>query len=188
MAAIPNRAVFRSQEVCEIAEVQPYVLKSWEAEFPDLGMSKSAGAPRVYRRADVERVLRIKQLVFVDGLTLAGARRQLSEEDPAAAAILDEDNEETVSDSEMAALLDREVRKALGDVRSGLHGILVVLNGGRPDQPMRFMPAGAKRAAKKAARSARPGKTVRSAGRSARSSRVARPARSAKKSPAKRRR
>ena len=75
--AIPNRAVFRSQEVCEIAEVQAYVLRSWEAEFPDLGMSKSADGPRVYRRADVERVLRLKHLLFVEGLTLAGARKQM---------------------------------------------------------------------------------------------------------------
>ena len=69
---IPNRALFKASEVCELAGVQPYVLRSWESEFPDLGVSKSGGGPRVYRRADVERVLRIKQLVFTDGLTLAG--------------------------------------------------------------------------------------------------------------------
>ena len=72
---IPKRALFKSSEVCEIASVQPYVLRSWESEFPDLGVSKGNGGPRVYRRADVERVLRIKQLVFSDGLTLAGVRR-----------------------------------------------------------------------------------------------------------------
>ena len=78
--SIPNRPVFRAQEVCEIAQVQLYVLKSWEAEFPDLGASKTAGGPRIYRRADVERVLRLKHLVFEEGLTLAGARRQLGQE------------------------------------------------------------------------------------------------------------
>jgi DNA-binding transcriptional MerR regulator len=77
---IPDRTLFRQPEVCEIAQVQPYVLRSWEAEFPDLGVSKSAGGPRVYRRADVERVLRIKHLLFVEGLTLAGARRKLEGE------------------------------------------------------------------------------------------------------------
>src|SRR5690606_5507844 len=65
---IPNRAVFRAQEVCEIADVQPYVLRTWEAEFPDLGVSKTANGPRLYRRSDVERVLRIKHLILVDGL------------------------------------------------------------------------------------------------------------------------
>ena len=63
--------------------MQPYVLRSWEAEFPDLGVAKTQGGPRVYRRADVERVLRIKHLLFVEGLTLAGARRKLQDEQPA---------------------------------------------------------------------------------------------------------
>ena len=79
---IPNQSLFRQAEVCEIASVQPYVLRSWEAEFPDLGVSKTQGAPRVYRREDVERVLRIKHLLFAEGLTLAGARRKLQEERP----------------------------------------------------------------------------------------------------------
>ena len=77
---IPNRSLFRQPEVCEIAQVQPYVLRSWEAEFPDLGVAKTAGGPRVYRRADLERVLRLKHLLFVEGLTLAGARRKLDAE------------------------------------------------------------------------------------------------------------
>ena len=83
---IPNRSLFRQPEVCEIAKVQPYVLRSWEAEFPDLGVAKTAGGPRVYRRVDVERVLRLKHLLYVEGLTLAGARRKLSEEQPDPAA------------------------------------------------------------------------------------------------------
>jgi DNA-binding transcriptional MerR regulator len=77
---IPNRSLFRQPEVCEIAQVQPYVLRSWEAEFPDLGVAKTANGPRVYRREDLERVLRIKHLLFVEGLTLAGARRKLEGE------------------------------------------------------------------------------------------------------------
>lgn len=77
---IPNRSLFRQPEVCEIAQVQPYVLRSWEAEFKDLGVAKAQGGPRVYRKADVERVLRIKHLLFVEGLTLAGARRRMQDE------------------------------------------------------------------------------------------------------------
>jgi DNA-binding transcriptional MerR regulator len=82
---IPSRSLFRQPEVCEIAQVQPYVLRSWEAEFKDLGVAKTAGGPRVYRRADVERVLRIKHLLFVEGLTIAGARRRLQDEQAAPA-------------------------------------------------------------------------------------------------------
>ena len=83
---IPNRSLFRQPEVCEIASIQPYVLRSWEAEFPDLGVAKAEGGARVYRRADVERVLRIKQLLYGEGLTLAGVRRKLTEERPAGAS------------------------------------------------------------------------------------------------------
>jgi len=121
-AVIPTRPVFRSQEVCDIAQVQPYILRSWEAEFPDLGVAKTANGPRVYRRADVERVLRLKHLILVDGLTLAGARKQLTQEGHAPV-------EEQVSDADVAAMLDQQMRGNLMDVRRGLQWILGVLNG-----------------------------------------------------------
>jgi DNA-binding transcriptional MerR regulator len=116
---IPNRALFKPAEVCEIVKVQPYVLRSWEAEFPDLGISKTAGGPRVYRRADVERVLRIKHLLLVEGLTLAGARRRLEEE---AAPI----------GSDMPAideLIGQNARERLTAVKRGLRSILDLLSG-----------------------------------------------------------
>lgn len=80
---IPDKPAFKAGEVCEIAQIQPYVLRSWESEFPDLGLSKTPGGPRVYRRTDVERVLRIRELVFTEGLTLAGVRRRFEAEQPA---------------------------------------------------------------------------------------------------------
>lgn len=123
--AIPNRPVFRAQEVCELAEVQPYVLRTWEAEFPDLGVTKSANGPRMYRRVDVERVLHIKHLLFVDGLTLAGVRRRLGEEQPVGAVA------EAVVDADVAALIDSETREQLRSVRTGLQWILGVLAGER---------------------------------------------------------
>ncbi len=121
--AIPNRPVFRAQEVCEIAQVQGYVLRSWEAEFPDLGVAKKAGAPRVYRRADVKRVLRLKHLVFVDGLTLAGARRKLVKEGEGSV-------EDSIADADVAAMLDEQTRRSLQEVRRGLQWILSVMSDG----------------------------------------------------------
>jgi DNA-binding transcriptional MerR regulator len=103
--------------VCEIAQVQPYVLRTWEAEFPDLGVAKTAGGPRVYRRADLEFVLRIKHLLFVDGLTLAGARRKLLEEHPAA---------DTVSEG-LDELLGSDARERILLVKRGLKEIAVML-------------------------------------------------------------
>ncbi len=120
---IPNRSVFRAAEVCELAAVPPYVLRGWEAEFPDLGVAKSAGAPRVYRKADVERVLRLKHLILVDGLTLAGARKKLLEEGAMAPA------PEEVSDSDVAAMMDEAAQNGLRDLKRGLQWILGVLEG-----------------------------------------------------------
>jgi len=119
---IPNRSLFRQPEVCELAQVQPYVLRSWEAEFSDLGVARTQGGPRVYRRADVERVLRIKHLLFVEGLTLAGARRRMQDEQPAAAppdaAALDD-------------LLSSDARERILSVRATLRDLAAML-GRRP--------------------------------------------------------
>ncbi|HKW02117.1 MAG TPA: MerR family transcriptional regulator [Vicinamibacterales bacterium] len=165
-ATIPNRPVFRSQEVCEIAEVQPYVLRSWEAEFPDLGVAKTAAGPRVYRRGDVERVLRLKHLLFVDGLTLAGARKRLSEEGQAPA-------EDTISDADVAAMLDEHTRDGLRDVKRGLQWILGVLSGHGvtpEDRVLMSGPPPARSAAKKAAAPSRNGAHGKAAKKSARKS------------------
>ena len=107
-----------------------YVLRTWEAEFPDLGVSKTANSPRVYRRADVERVLRIKHLLFAEGLTMAGVRRRLAEEAGALEAPPD-------ADLDLSAVVDLETRQRLREVRQGLQWILGVLSngatGGRSD-------------------------------------------------------
>ena len=117
---IPNRSLFRQPEVCEIASIQPYVLRSWEAEFPDLGVAKTAGGPRVYRRTDVERVLRIKQLLYGEGLTLAGVRRKLTEEAPIAAS----DEPALVN---LKELFGRDARERILQVQQGLRELSSLL-------------------------------------------------------------
>jgi DNA-binding transcriptional MerR regulator len=112
---IPNRSLFRQAEVCEIAQVQPYVLRSWESEFPELGVSK--GTTRVYRRSDVELVLRLKHLVFAEGLTLAGARRRLDDERPAQSA----------GPTNFDELFGTDARERIQQVKAGLRGILQLL-------------------------------------------------------------
>ena len=57
---IPERSIYKAAEVCALAEVQPFMLRSWEAEFPDLGVAKADGRLRVYRREDIDKVFRIK--------------------------------------------------------------------------------------------------------------------------------
>jgi DNA-binding transcriptional MerR regulator len=119
--AAPKRELFKAAEVCEMAQVQPYVLRSWEAEFPRLGQSPSGGGVRVYRRADVQLVLRIKQLVFEEGLTLAGARRRL--EEPEETPVSAEAAEAIV----MEDVLGPRSRERLRRVRDGLQAILQML-------------------------------------------------------------
>ena len=113
----PKLERLKAADVCQIAQVQPYVLRTWEAEFPDLGQQTAAG-PRIYGRADVERVLRIRELVYVEGLTLAGARRRLEESAPSESSTAAED----------FVLVDEHTRTRIRSVRKGLQGVLELLS------------------------------------------------------------
>ena len=79
---IPNRLFFRIGEVCKIVDIEPFVLRFWETEFPNLAPEKSKSGHRVYKRKDIEMVLRIKELLYERGYTIAGARKQLSRSRP----------------------------------------------------------------------------------------------------------
>ena len=78
MREIPNKLFFKISEVCEIVGVEPYVLRFWETEFPNFAPQKSKAGHRVYKKKDIENVLRIKELLYERGFTIAGARKQLS--------------------------------------------------------------------------------------------------------------
>jgi DNA-binding transcriptional MerR regulator len=136
--ATPKRDFFKAAEVCEVAEVQAYVLRSWEAEFPQLGQPPAGGGPRLYRRSDIEMVLRIKALVFGEGLTLAGARRRLDETSEAAepTGVLVEE------------VLGEHARERVRAVRDGLRGILQMLSTGAESELVLAAPLAAKRAGK----------------------------------------
>ena len=124
---IPNRVLFKAAEVCDLAKVQPYVLRSWEAEFKDLGVAKGTTGTRVYRREDVERVLRIRHLLLVEGLTLAGVRRRLEEE----AGPLDEEPFVLVETAPVSAPrrgASDHAKQQLEDVKRGLRGLLDLLS------------------------------------------------------------
>jgi DNA-binding transcriptional MerR regulator len=123
--AAPKRELFKAADVCEVVQLQPYVLRSWEAEFPQIGQVPAGGGPRLYRRSDVELVLRIKQLVFEEGLTLSGARRRLEEDGGQnnGAAIL------------VGEVVDARVREQLRNVKSGLKSILEMLSKDGEQQP-----------------------------------------------------
>ncbi|HKD02307.1 MAG TPA: MerR family transcriptional regulator [Terriglobales bacterium] len=74
---IPEKLYFRIGEVAELCSLPAYVLRFWETEFPLLKPVKSNTGQRMYRRKDVENVLRIKKLLYEEGFTIAGARQHL---------------------------------------------------------------------------------------------------------------
>ena len=77
---IPDKLYFRIGEVATLCHLPAYVLRFWESEFPQLKPVKSSTGQRMYRRRDVENVLRIKQLLYEQGFTISGARQQLRAE------------------------------------------------------------------------------------------------------------
>lgn len=74
---IPDRLYFRIGDVAKLCHLPAYVLRFWETEFPNLAPKKSSKGQRLYRKADVENVLRIKKLLYEEGFTIAGARQHL---------------------------------------------------------------------------------------------------------------
>jgi DNA-binding transcriptional MerR regulator len=131
-----KRELFKSSDVCELTRLQPYVLRSWEAEFPQLGKPAANGAGRLYQRSDVDLVLRIKELVFVEGLTLAGARRRLEEEQ--------ESPSRSVGAVAVNDVLDEFARRKLREVRTGLEAILALVSRDGAQPELQLVPPSAR--------------------------------------------
>jgi DNA-binding transcriptional MerR regulator len=81
---IPDKLYFKIGEVSDLLGVEPYVLRYWESEFPALSPKKSGTGHRLYRRKDVELLLRIKHLLYEKRFTIEGARQSLHAESKAA--------------------------------------------------------------------------------------------------------
>lgn len=77
---IPKKLFYKIGEVCEITDTQPYVLRFWESEFPQLAPRKNRSGQRVYQRRDIDTVIRIKKLLYEEEYTIAGARKKLEDE------------------------------------------------------------------------------------------------------------
>src|SRR5580765_8995749 len=71
--------LYKNDKVAKLADVQPYVLRYWETEFPSLAPNKSGGGQRLYTRREIDTILRIKQLLYSEGFTIAGAKKKLEE-------------------------------------------------------------------------------------------------------------
>jgi DNA-binding transcriptional MerR regulator len=112
---IPDKLYFRIGEVATLCHLPAYVLRFWESEFPQLKPVKSSTGQRMYRKRDVESVLRIKQLLYDQGFTISGARQQL--------------RSETKSDKAQAAIpFPAQSAAGLQHIRQGLREILDLLS------------------------------------------------------------
>ncbi|HSM87584.1 MAG TPA: MerR family transcriptional regulator [Candidatus Limnocylindrales bacterium] len=120
---IPDKLYFRIGEVSRLCGLPTYVLRFWETEFPQLKPPKSGTGQRMYRRPDVENVLRIKKLLYNEGFTIAGARAQLRAESKRKQAPLP-----------FAAPLPANLPE-LKQVRQGLREILGILAARRQASP-----------------------------------------------------
>ena len=78
--AIPEKLFFKIGEVCELTDIQAHVLRYWESEFPMLAPQKNPAGQRTYRKRDVEIVMRIKELLYDEQYTTAGAKKKLASE------------------------------------------------------------------------------------------------------------
>ncbi len=141
---IPNKLFFKIGEVCEITDTQPYVLRYWESEFPALAPAKNSSGQRIYRRRDIETVLRIKQLLYEEGFTIAGAKKRLEAEmsgrtstpgntpantpAPTPPSALSPSPANTPTPPPVPAARDEQGRAIMSEVREQLREILTLLN------------------------------------------------------------
>jgi DNA-binding transcriptional MerR regulator len=105
----PVKLYYRIGEVAETVGVQPHVLRYWESEFGQIRPQKSARGQRVYSHKDLERLLRVKQLLHGEGYTIAGARKKLRE------GRSDEEGETLQSNESL-----EKIRGDLGAIRADL--------------------------------------------------------------------
>jgi len=124
---IPDRLYFRIGDVSELLGVEPYVLRFWETEFPQLQPKKGRTGHREYKRKDVELLLEIKRLLYDEGFTISGARRALREKNRASRKRV-----HSAGPAQMS-LINNTHRAApkLDQVKKEIQEILAILNRGK---------------------------------------------------------
>ena len=79
VVSIPDKLYFKIGEVSKITGVEPYILRYWESEFKLVKPYRTKSNQRLYRKKDVEAVLKIKKMLYEDKFTIAGAKRKLKD-------------------------------------------------------------------------------------------------------------
>jgi DNA-binding transcriptional MerR regulator len=145
MADLPPKLFFRIGEVAGLVGVEPHVLRYWEREFRSIRPTKSAKGQRVYSRRDVENLLRVRDLLYRDGFTIAGAKKKMQRggaepaepsDEPAEASAPRVEHDVDARSSDDAAEAPRErplveptVREKLTAIRAEIEQFLDELGG-----------------------------------------------------------
>jgi DNA-binding transcriptional MerR regulator len=123
---VPVKLYYRIGEVSQIVGVEPHVLRYWETEFRSIRPQKSRKGQRIYSRRDVDKLLKVKDLLYTHGFTIAGARKRLrdaiGETEPERAAAV----EPTV----VSAGLSPHARGQLLELRAEVQKMLAELEAG----------------------------------------------------------
>lgn len=126
--SIPDKLYFRIGDVAKLCGVEAYVLRFWESEFPQLKPNKSGTGQRLYRRRDVELALRIKQLLYADGYTIAGARQVFTAESRESKKASQTELPLKRGSAQSAAQSQASAEKQLQKLRGELREILGILS------------------------------------------------------------
>lgn len=110
---IPDKLYFKIGEVSEIAGVKPHVLRYWESEFSSIRPTKSRSKQRLYRQQDIDLILRLKDLLYNQGFTISGARKQLRSKPLKSSSPAPADPPASDSDEQMALPLGGSLDRAL---------------------------------------------------------------------------
>ena len=123
-----EKRLYKIGEVCRVADVQPYVLRYWETEFAALAPNKSGGGQRLYTQREIDIILRIKQLLYSEGFTIAGAKKKLEAELSEGSAPVASVAAPPTAQVPRSARDDTKVKQALLEVKRELTAILDLLS------------------------------------------------------------
>ena len=139
LPVIPDRLYFKIGDVARLCAVEPYVLRFWETQFPQLKPNKSGTGQRLYRRREVELALEIKRLVHGEGYTISGARHALDgahrRARPAATPDRQAPAENISMNTARPAQKSEAVAAAVGQIRNELREIVSLLSAQQPKPP-----------------------------------------------------
>ncbi|HVT44183.1 MAG TPA: MerR family transcriptional regulator [Thermoanaerobaculia bacterium] len=113
---------YKIGEVCRLADVQPYVLRYWETEFPALAPGKSGGGQRLYSQREIDIILMIKKLLYTEGFTIAGAKKKLEQELEQGEPPLDSEPQPVRTE------ISSDARQVIAKMRRELRELLAILD------------------------------------------------------------